>query len=67
MFIDLLFAIEVFFLYLLIISYISGNLKGGGFMDSGPYPDYSSYHTTIYTRQSHFDSRCQTPSLKGEK
>jgi hypothetical protein len=36
-------------------------------MDSGPYPDYMRNHSSIHTRQSHFDSRRQTPSLKGGK
>ena len=67
MFIDLLFAIEVFSLYPLIIFHIYGKFKGGDFMDSGPYPDYSCNHTTILTGQSHFNSRRQTPSLKGGK
>jgi len=67
MFIDLLFAIEVFLFYPLIIFQILGKLKGGGFMDSGPYPYHSRNHTTIHTGQSHFDSRRQTPSLKGGK
>lgn len=65
MFIDLLFAIEVFLFYSLIIFNILGEFKGGGFMDSGPYPDYLRNYTTIHTRQSHFDSRHQTPSRKG--
>lgn len=67
MFIDLLFAIEVFLIYLLIVHSISIKLKGGGFMDSGPYPDHLCHHTSIHIRQSHFDSRLQTPSLKGGK
>lgn len=65
MFIDLLFAIGVFFLYPLIIFKLLGEFKGGGFMDSGPYPDYMRNYTTIHTRQSHLDSRHQTPSRKG--
>jgi len=67
MFIDLLFAIEVFLFCLLIIFHIIGTLRGGGFMDSGPYPDQSCNHTSIYSKQSHYGSRCQTPSLKGGK
>lgn len=67
MFIDLLFAIEVFLLYPLIIFHILGKFKGGGFMDSGPYPYHSRNHTTIHTGQRYFDRRRQTPSLKGGK
>jgi len=66
-FIDLLFAIEVFLRYLLIEYHIMSKLKGGGFMDSGPYPDPLRNHTSIHTRQSRFCSRFQTPSLKGGK
>jgi len=67
MFIDLLFAIGVYLFYPLIIYHILGKLKGGGFMDSGPYPDHLRNYTTIHTGQSHFDSWLQTPSLKGGK
>lgn len=67
MLIDLLFTIEVFLFYLLIMFRILGNLKGGGFMDSGPYPDHSRNHTTTHTEQRSLYSKRQTPSLKGGK
>ena len=67
MFIDLLFAIEVFLLYPLIIFHSLGKFKGGGFVDSGPYPCHLSNHTIIHAGQSHFDYRRQTPSPKGGK
>gem|GEM_PF-1906184 len=58
-------ALAKFSLYPLIIFNLLGEFKGGGFMDSGPYPDYMRNYTTIHTRQSHLDSRHQTPSRKG--